>query len=356
MTCQFIRDFFSPALRELVGYYSNRLSYEETECLVERVTGERLISDQKACQIVANKAVEISSVIEDKINLINSRITSDVKIASNVDIYDRKAEEVLLFDDGICVREQKAERTPKKQKVVSQTQSWPKSQSDFQNKKVRKTIISDVVLLEIAKGKFEYIISPINDQGKLLFPLEKSIKAQLKVHYHNYNNPVPIVAIVDGASTIRKRLNNLNQGGITTILDWYHLCKKVREFLSMISRNKNEKIEHSKLLFSHLWRGKIEESLDYLRNEIETRNQTKLDELINYFVKHKSSIINYELRKKAKKTIGSGRIEKGVDLTIGKRQKHKGMSWRSLGSRALAILKVIEFNGQWHQTWFQQTV
>ncbi len=231
MTCQFIRDFLSPGLRELLGYYSNRLSYEEIERLVERVTGEKLISDQKACQLVTNKAVEISSVIEDKINLINSRITSDVKIASNVNIYNPKAEEVLLFDDGISVREQKDIRNRYHQKSVDEAQSWPKSQSFSDEKKVRKNVITDVVLLEIAKGKFEYIISPINDQGKLLFPLEKSIKAQLKVHYHNYNNPVPIVAIVDGASTIRKHLNNLSPVGITTILDWYHLCKKVREFL-----------------------------------------------------------------------------------------------------------------------------
>ncbi|MDJ0714717.1 MAG: hypothetical protein QNJ54_10925 [Prochloraceae cyanobacterium] len=45
-------------------------------------------------------------------------------------------------------------------------------------------------------------------------------------------------------------------------------------------------------------------------------------------------------------------MEKGVDLTIGKRQKHKGMSWRSLGSRALAILKVIEFNGSTKSSFF----
>ena len=47
-------------------------------------------------------------------------------------------------------------------------------------------------------------------------------------------------------------------------------------------------------------------------------------------------------------------MEKGVDLVIGHRQKHKGMSWRALGSKALAILKVVEFNGQWQQTWFPQ--
>ena len=211
-----------------------------------------------------------------------------------------------------------------------------------------------MVLLETAKGSFEYITSPINSEGKQLFPLEKSIKSKLKAHYHNYNYPLPIVAITDGASSIRKRLNKLNEPGITVILDWYHLGKKIREFLSMIARNKAERINHSKFLFFHLWHGKIEKVLNYLTTEIKPRNQQKLDELITYFTKHKSEIINYELRRKSGKTIGSGRMEKGVDLVIGNRQKHKGMSWRALGSRALAILKVVEFNGKWQQTWFSQ--
>ena len=150
-------------------------------------------------------------------------------------------------------------------------------------------------------------------------------------------------------------LNKLNPRGITVILDWYHLCKKVREFLSMIARNKSEKTEHSKFLFFHLWHGKIEEVLNYLNTQIQARNQQKLSELITYFTKHKTEIINYDLRRQSGKTIGSGRMEKGVDLVIGNRQKHKGMSWSALGSRALAILKVVEFNGQWQQTWLTQT-
>ena len=57
---------------------------------------------------------------------------------------------------------------------------------------------------------------------------------------------------------------------------------------------------------------------------------------------------------KLRKLLVVGEIEKGVDLTIGKRQKNKGMSWRKLGSRALAILKVLEFNNQWQQAWFPE--
>ncbi len=60
------------------------------------------------------------------------------------------------------------------------------------------------------------------------------------------------------------------------------------------------------------------------------------------------------MRRQTGKTIGSGRRSKGVDIVIGHRQKHKGMSWSSLGSKALAILKVTECNGKWRQTWLTQ--
>ena len=41
--------------------------------------------------------------------------------------------------------------------------------------------------------------------------------------------------------------------------------------------------------------------------------------------------------KAVKKVLGSGRVEKACDCVIGKRQKHKAMSFRLLGSRSLAM-------------------
>ena len=50
----------SNRLQELSAYYSNRMSYEEVAGLVERITGERLLSDQTIWQIVQHKAVQVS--------------------------------------------------------------------------------------------------------------------------------------------------------------------------------------------------------------------------------------------------------------------------------------------------------
>jgi len=89
-----------------------------------------------------------------------------------------------------------------------------------------------------------------------------------------------------------------------------------------------------------------------LNHQVQARNLDKWQELIRYLEKHQHEIINYKRRSQAGKTIGSGRVEKGVDLTVGQRQKNKGMSWRPLGSRALSLLKVVELNGQWQPLWF----
>ena len=215
-------------------------------------------------------------------------------------------------------------RHKKQDVVISET-------DESGQKQKRKTVITDVVLLQTPLGSFEYLISPIDNQGQSLISLEEIIKCKLKYYYSDYNFPLPIVAITDGASSIRKRLHSLDPRGITLILDWYHLCKKLREFLSMITRNSAEK-----------------------KTQIKARNQKKLDELITYITKHESEIINKQLRRQAGKTIGSGRRSKGVDTLYGHRQKHKGMSWTRLGSKALAILKVTECNGQWRQIWFPQ--
>lgn len=89
--------------------------------------------------------------------------------------------------------------------------------------------------------------------------------------------------------------------------------------------------------------------IDYLQNQVQAKNREKLQELIGYLQKHQAEIVDYERRQQVGKPIGSGRVEKGVDRVVGHCQKKKGMSWRSVGSHALAILKVIELNGQWQQ-------
>ncbi len=213
-------------------------------------------------------------------------------------------------------------------------------------------ITTDIVILQKATDGFEYIAAPINADGEELLSLASVVKAKVIQEDGSQASALNLVAITDGARAIRHRLLTIFGGGVIVILDWYHLGKKLGELISMIAISKSEKPKHLKFLFSELWQGKTTAALEYLKFQVIPKNRDRWQELIGYLEKHDSEIINYNLRSQAGKTIGSGRMEKGVDLTVGQRQKNKGMSWRTLGSRALSLLKVAELNGQWQQLWF----
>ncbi len=350
LTNQLQDGYVSPRLQELCGYYSNRISYEEVAKLVERVSGERLLSDQKIGQIVSDKALKVSQEIYQSVGeTLDKTKLALVKVNPEVDIYNSEEKEILLFDDAIQVKGQKGQRQPQ-----AKLEEQLKEQSPLKSK--TSAVITDIVLLQKATRGFEYIAAPIDESGQESIGLTSVVKAKVMQEYGSETNPLNLVAITDGAKVIRHRLISIFGVAVVVILDWYHLRKKLRELMSMIAVNKIEKSKHLKLLLAQLWRGKTGIALEYLQHQVIAKNQDKLHELIGYLEKHQREIINYSRRSRAGKTIGSGRIEKGVDLTIGQRQKNKGMSWTPLGSKALSLLKVAELNGQWQHLWFPAQV
>lgn len=170
--------------------------------------------------------------------------------------------------------------------------------------------------------------------------------------YKEEAKPLPVVAITDGAKKIRQDLVVVVGVTLAIILDWYHLGQRVRELMSMIALTKADKRKHVKFIFYHLWRGQVQRIVDYLKTEVNAKNEDKLEEWVTDIDKHRDEIIDYRRRKKAGTPIGNGYVEKGCDQVIGHRQKKKGMSWRKVGSRSLGILKVAELNNRWEELWF----
>ena len=126
--------------------------------------------------------------------------------------------------------------------------------------------------------------------------------------------------------------------------------------MGMVVRHKQEKAVHVAHLLHHLWHGRTDAALTYLRRDVQAKTPEQLAALVTYLEKHQVETSEDGRRQRAGKPMGSGRMEKGVDQVIGVRQKHKGMSWSPTGSKALGILKVVELNQQWEQLWFPQQV
>jgi len=90
--------------------------------------------------------------------------------------------------------------------------------------------------------------------------------------------------------------------------------------MGMVVRNKQEKAVHVAHLLHHLWHGRTDAALTYLRREVQAKTPEPLAAWVTYLEKHQAEISDDGRRQRAGKPMGSGRMEKGVDQVIGVRQ------------------------------------
>jgi hypothetical protein len=276
--------YVSRGLQELVTYYSNRLGDEAVSGLVERLTGSAQLSAQSVWNIVQDTAQALSDhQASDAAGLdVVSAAPVAVDSRDRLDIYDGQATEILLMEDGILVKAQKASRAKggSPDEAISATGRRP-----------RPNVVNDVMVLEIHPGEFEYLFPPITRAGEFRIPLESMLLQRLQHHYASWTKPLPIVVISDGAKVIRQRLQRIFGDGVWIILDWYHLDRKIDQLMSMIGRSKDEKATHAASILGLLWEGKTVEAIDYLRTQVAVRNIDKHQELMGYLEKHQGEII-----------------------------------------------------------------
>jgi hypothetical protein len=344
-TGQFRQSYESERLRSRCCYYANRMSYREVATLLKDETGVVLLSGQRIHDIVEEEARRLSASNATQAKAVLGTGNVLPQINQDVAIYDASTEEVLLFDDGIQVKKQKEHRE-KPSAPPSSPEAVQKQQSGRQQK--TEKVHTDVLMLQRAQGGFTYIMEGLDGTDAEGEPVsaEELVKSAVIREYGERMEALNLVAITDGARNIRLFFERVFGLVIVLILDWYHLEKKVWELMSMIAWNKREKETHCRALLAWLWQGHVDEALTYLRTSVSPRHQKKHQELITYLTKHNTEIINYQARQDAGKPIGSGRMEKGVDQVIGRRQKDNGMSWSDVGSKALGLVKIHELNEQ----------
>ena len=320
-------DFFKSTHQFELGLESSRLQ----SWIKDEVQQKSYRNVCKSLEILTGEAVYSPNQVREKVKIYAQEVTQQQIKAydgiqlclpfseSNIDIYDSQATEVHLFDDGIGVKKQKKIRT-------------------LGYEKQQKTVQTDLIEIQKPSGGFDYITA---GYGVKNWDIETAVICWISLNYGN--NRLPLVAITDGARDIRLRLRRIFGGQVVIILDWYHLQKKVRELCSMVAFGKKHKDEILAIISPLLWEGKVDEVIEYLK-KITPRNIKKHEEIIDYLLKHEAEIINYKKRKDAKKTIGSGRAEKGVDLVVAQRQKNKPIAWSKDGSNALSVLKANQLN------------
>ena len=156
-----------------------------------------------------------------------------------------------------------------------------------------------------------------------------------------------LLFLADGARWIRDWFEGLAVKDKAMLVCWYHVVKRAGQLLSLACRGRQHRREVEGPLLAHLWRGRVKEAVELLR---QSRQQMKkpeaLDELVGYLEARKPYLVDYAARKEAGLWIASNRVEKFNDQAISVRCKHQGMAWTAEGVEALARLQAAQRNGE----------
>jgi hypothetical protein len=314
---------YSKSLGLFIEEWSSDLSYEKLSTLLVQTTGIEVLSSSGVQSFLERRAEFIS---KDWLAKSQTGVKT-INVSTEIDIYQETSPEVILMMDDVGVKAQKP------QKKMLRTDKDP------------KRLDTTVVLIQDTKSNYHHATSGINKHGETIYSVEQAIIDKV-CELHKTDKPLPIVAITDGARSIRLTLQAIFGLSVCIVLDWYHLQLKVKNLMSMIAVNKKDKELHISELKLLLWSGNTPEALIYIDNIKAVKNTEKRQELRDYLEKHQGEIINYGLRQSANKTIGSGRAEKANDLVVAHRQKKKGMAWSRTGSSSLAIISVNWINNK----------
>lgn len=148
---------------------------------------------------------------------------------------------------------------------------------------------------------------------------------------HGIDPETRVQVIGDGAAWIRNLQRTIFPGSRYT-LDAYHLQKAAREVLTQRQYD-----DFRSLIF----RNQAVEALRYVRGlyPSDREHRQELEDFSAYLERNLDGI-NY----RTKGPIGSGVVEKIADIVVGRRMKHRGMSWSRQGANNLLALRVHALN------------
>ncbi|HOS93219.1 MAG TPA: ISKra4 family transposase [Armatimonadota bacterium] len=153
----------------------------------------------------------------------------------------------------------------------------------------------------------------------------------------------------DGASWI-KSLWSQYYPHAEFIVDWWHVQNAVWRAVRSLIRDENSRKQWGRRITALLFDGQCQAALSAVERlpastpqQIETRQN-----LSHYLDQNREGLHNYRAVQAQGIQIGSGVIEDACMDVVGRRFKHRGMSWSPRGAEALLCLRTLHLNGQWH--------
>ena len=201
------------------------------------------------------------------------------------------------------------------------------TKSQEPGRKANKTFTAT---LEVGGGRCEYLAARSSEA------LQKLVAAVLVLLGLFSGQKLEVIS--DGAAWIGNWIGRLMGVEVYHLLCWYHLCKRVCVGLSGVGVPKAERELLQREILGFLWKGAVTEAIERLKVILPScRTRSRVEELIDYLVRKRSWIGDYEGRHAAGLWIASTRVEKWNDTAVSERCKHRGMSWTESGVLAMAL-------------------
>jgi hypothetical protein len=157
------------------------------------------------------------------------------------------------------------------------------------------------------------------------------------------------VVLGDGANWIKTEARQ-HFAGAVKILDWAHLWRATQQAVRAARPGRAYRAERHGLyerLRGYLWQGMVSEAIDVLVGLRSAERVEALEAAIGYIQNQRDWTGNYEEWRRAGYPIGSGMIERQVELVIDRRMKRQGMRWLRANADALVALRVNQINHDW---------
>lgn len=158
----------------------------------------------------------------------------------------------------------------------------------------------------------------------------------------------------DGASWIRNLWSHYYPHA-DFIVDWWHVQNAVWRAVRSLIRDESARKQWGRRITALLFEGQTQAALSTIDQlpattpkQMETRQK-----LMHYLEQNQQGLHNYQAVQSQGIHIGSGVIEDTCMDVVGRRFKHRGMSWSPRGAEALLCLRTLHLNGQWRHCWIR---
>jgi len=321
----------SSNVEELIALCGASWDYRESEYILKKLLGRHCMSHEAICEKTNEIGKESAKEFEgSKIESLEGDKVAQGDYFEDMELWEGPPERIYIDMDGVMINSRdNPERMEGKVAIVWSERELVKEDTYFLKDKRYMGSFSDT-----ERFYWDITAEVYRRSGGEIDEAESLIRG-------------------DGASWIRS-FQDRHMPRSRYILDYYHLCERVKECLTSVIDERKRCSEEQRSIMEYLNSDDVEGALDHIK-KLKGRYRRKgkhyaLERLSGYIERNREGIWYKEAREKGI-SIGTGSVEKAGDILICRRMKLRGMRWSRAGADAVLNIRILVANGEWDQFW-----